>query len=166
MDTAPVFLTVPICATYVHVAAGWAAALQCWEPNSEREREGQHEVFRLTAVVWPHNRMRQPRGLRRPASTSVRLDRRRSGIGSQAISVRGGRLSWRHLETRRSVPANAPVRGHQRQAEPLQGSAQTQGLAFAIAKRSTVRKARVALARRLAIIMHAMLRNETEFAPA
>jgi transposase len=38
--------------------------------------------------------------------------------------------------------------------------------AFAIAGRSTMRKARVALARRLAIIMHAMLRNETEFAPA
>jgi transposase len=38
--------------------------------------------------------------------------------------------------------------------------------AFAIARRSTMRKARVALARRLAIIMHAMLRNETEFAPA
>jgi hypothetical protein len=37
--------------------------------------------------------------------------------------------------------------------------------AFAIAKRSTMRKARIALARRLAIIMHAMLRNETEFAP-
>jgi transposase len=38
--------------------------------------------------------------------------------------------------------------------------------AFAIARRSTMRKARVALARRLAIIIHAMLRNETEFAPA
>ena len=38
--------------------------------------------------------------------------------------------------------------------------------AFAIAGRSTIRKARVAPARRLAIIMHAMLRNETEFAPA
>ena len=37
--------------------------------------------------------------------------------------------------------------------------------AFAIAKRSTMRKARVALARRLAIIMHAMLRDGTEFAP-
>jgi transposase len=33
-------------------------------------------------------------------------------------------------------------------------------------KRSTMRKARVALARRLAIIMHAMLRDGTEFAPA
>ena len=38
--------------------------------------------------------------------------------------------------------------------------------AFAIARRSTMRKARVALARRLAIIMHAMLRDGTEFASA
>jgi transposase len=37
--------------------------------------------------------------------------------------------------------------------------------AFAIAKRSNMRKARVALARRLAIIMHAMLRHGTEFQP-
>src|ERR1051326_6867947 len=34
--------------------------------------------------------------------------------------------------------------------------------AFAIAKRSTMRKARIAVARRLAIIMHAMLRHGTE----
>jgi transposase len=38
--------------------------------------------------------------------------------------------------------------------------------ALAIARRSTMRKARVALARRLAIIMHAMLRDGTEFNPA
>ena len=38
--------------------------------------------------------------------------------------------------------------------------------AFAIAKRSTMRKARIALARRLAIIMHAMLQHGTEFTPA
>ncbi len=38
--------------------------------------------------------------------------------------------------------------------------------AFAVAKRSTMRKARIALARRLAIIMHAMLRNGTEFKAA
>ena len=35
--------------------------------------------------------------------------------------------------------------------------------ALAIAKRSNLRKARIALARRLAIIMHAMLRHGTEF---
>jgi len=38
--------------------------------------------------------------------------------------------------------------------------------AFAIAKRSTMRKAKIALARRLAIIMHAMLRHGTGFNPA
>lgn len=37
--------------------------------------------------------------------------------------------------------------------------------AFAIAKRSNMRKARIALARWLAIIMHAMLRDATEFKP-
>src|SRR5918995_150156 len=38
--------------------------------------------------------------------------------------------------------------------------------ALAIAARSTMRKARIALARRLAIIMHSMLRHGTEFRPA
>ena len=38
--------------------------------------------------------------------------------------------------------------------------------AFAIARRSTMRKAHVALARRLAIIMHAMLRDGTAFISA
>jgi transposase len=38
--------------------------------------------------------------------------------------------------------------------------------AFAIARRSTMRKAKIALARRLAVIMHAMLRHRTEFEPA
>jgi transposase len=38
--------------------------------------------------------------------------------------------------------------------------------ALAIAKRSTLRKAKVALARRLAMIMHAMLRDGTEFMAA
>ena len=38
--------------------------------------------------------------------------------------------------------------------------------AFAIARRSTMRKARIALARRLAIIMHAMMRDGTEFVSA
>lgn len=38
--------------------------------------------------------------------------------------------------------------------------------AMAIAKRLNMRKARIALARRLAIIMHAMLRDGTEFRAA
>ena len=46
------------------------------------------------------------------------------------------------------------------------GSLKLKAWALAIAKRSTMRKARIALARRLAIIMHAMLRHGTEFKPA
>src|SRR5580704_1464776 len=46
------------------------------------------------------------------------------------------------------------------------GTLKLKDWAFAIAKRSTMRKARIALARRLAIIMHAMLRHGTEFKPA
>jgi transposase len=38
--------------------------------------------------------------------------------------------------------------------------------AFGIAQRSTMRKARIALARRLAIIMRAMLQNRTDFLAA
>ena len=38
--------------------------------------------------------------------------------------------------------------------------------AYGIAKRSTMRKAKIALARRLAVIMHAMLRDGTDFVPA
>ena len=46
------------------------------------------------------------------------------------------------------------------------GTLKLKDWALAIAKRSTMRKARIALARRLAIIMHAMLRHGTEFQAA
>ncbi|TAJ31472.1 IS110 family transposase [Bosea sp. (in: a-proteobacteria)] len=46
------------------------------------------------------------------------------------------------------------------------GALKLKDWALAIARRSTMRKARIALARRLAIIMHAMLRHGTEFRPA
>jgi transposase len=46
------------------------------------------------------------------------------------------------------------------------GSLKLKDWAFAVAQRSTMRKARIALARRLAIIMLAMLRHGTEFKPA
>jgi len=48
----------------------------------------------------------------------------------------------------------------------FKGALKLKDWALAIAKRSNMRKARIALARRLAIIMHAMLRRGTEFKPA
>ena len=46
------------------------------------------------------------------------------------------------------------------------GALKLKDWALAIARRSTMRKARIALARRLAIIMHAMLRHGTVFKAA
>ena len=46
------------------------------------------------------------------------------------------------------------------------GELKLKSRALAIAKRSNMRKARAALARRLAIIVHAMLRQGTELRPA
>jgi transposase len=48
----------------------------------------------------------------------------------------------------------------------FKGALKLKDWALAIARRSNMRKARIALARRLAIIMHAMLRHGTEFKPA
>jgi transposase len=48
----------------------------------------------------------------------------------------------------------------------FKGQLKLKDWAIAIARRSNMRKARIALARRLAIIMHAMLKHGTEFKPA
>ena len=46
------------------------------------------------------------------------------------------------------------------------GSLKLKDWAVAIAKRATMRKARIALTRRLVIVMYAMLRDGTLFTPA
>jgi len=48
----------------------------------------------------------------------------------------------------------------------FKGALKLKHWALAIARRSNMRKARIALARRLAIIMHAMFKHGTEFKPA
>ena len=48
----------------------------------------------------------------------------------------------------------------------FQGALKLKDWALAIGARANMRRARVALARRLAVIMHAMLRNATSFSPA
>jgi hypothetical protein len=65
---------------------------------------------------------------------------------------------------RRSPRKNDVVRAANVMLTRYKGQLKLKDWAFAIAKRSTMRKARVALARRLGIIMHAMLRDGTEFA--
>ena len=50
--------------------------------------------------------------------------------------------------------------------KPAKGCSELKGWAMRIAKRAGMRKAKVALARKLAVIRHRMLANGTPFNPA
>ncbi|EHK52287.1 transposase, partial [Mesorhizobium alhagi CCNWXJ12-2] len=50
--------------------------------------------------------------------------------------------------------------------KPLKGCTQLKGWAMRIARRGGMKKAKVALARKLAVILHRMLADETIFNPA
>jgi hypothetical protein len=82
-----------------------------------------------------------------------------SGLGPQAVSVGRGRLCRRHLQMRRSADADAALRGRQCHADALQGPAQAQGLGLRDRQVIHDPKARIPLACRLGIIMHALLRD-------
>src|SRR5450631_2990241 len=81
------------------------------------------------------------------------------GHGEDESSADLGEAAHLHLRERTLLYEAADV-----MLTRYKGQLKLKDWAFAIAKRSTMRKARVALARRLAIIMHAMLRDGTEFA--
>jgi hypothetical protein len=71
------------------------------------------------------------------------------------------------MDTNRTVRtgvADPPLRSRNVMLTRHNGQLKLKDRAFAIPKGSTMRKARVALTRRLAIIMHAMLRDGREFA--
>jgi transposase len=67
---------------------------------------------------------------------------------------------------RRPTGADAAVQAANVTLTRYKGQLRLKDWVFAIARRSTMRKARIALARRLAIIVHAMLRDGTEFEAA
>jgi transposase len=67
---------------------------------------------------------------------------------------------------RRPVGANPAVEGTNVMLTRYKGQLKIKDWAFGIARRSRMRKARIGLARRLAIIMHAMLRDGIAFVPA
>jgi hypothetical protein len=100
------------------------------------------------------------------AHSPIPRHRRLFGLGPQAVSVWGNRLRRRHLEVRDRRTRTLLYEAANVMLTRYKGQLKLKDWAFAIAKRSTMRKARVALARRLAIIMHAMLREGTEFASA
>jgi hypothetical protein len=71
-----------------------------------------------------------------------------SGPGSKPQSVGRGRVRRWHLQMRGPAGADPAVRGRQRHADPLPGPAYAQGLGFRVRTQSTMRKARIAPARR------------------
>jgi hypothetical protein len=78
----------------------------------------------------------------------------------------GRAIRFQHRVMGGSSSAKADTIGQDVEEETVQWTILLASISRWMAKRSTMRKARVAPARRLAIIMHAMLRDGTEFASA
>jgi hypothetical protein len=81
----------------------------------------------------------------------------------QTIRIRRDRLDRPHLEMRRCDATNVPLRGSQCPAHPCRKVVSAQSWAMRIAKRTGLRKAKVAVARQLAVILHRMWIEGTEF---
>jgi transposase len=116
---------------------------------------GQLTALAFTAAVDDPGRFRRSRDV----GAYLGLVPRRYQSGEVDYTGRISKCGDRRVRTLLYEAANVMLTRYQ-------GPLKLKDWAFAIAKRSTMRKARVALARRLAIIMHAMLRHGTEFKPA
>jgi transposase len=116
---------------------------------------GQLTALAFTAAIDDPERFRRSRDL----GAYLGLVPRR--YQSSEVDYTGGisKCGDKRLRTLLYEAANVMLTRYQ---EPLK----LKDWAMAIAQRSTRRKARIALARRLAIIMHAMLRHGTEFRAA
>ena len=116
---------------------------------------GQLTALAFTAAVDDPGRFRRSRDI----GAYLGLVPRRYQSGE--VDYTGGisKCGDRRVRTLLYEAANVMLTRYKGQLKP-------KDWALAIAKRSTMRKARIALARRLAIIMHAMLQHGTEFTPA
>jgi transposase len=134
---------------------GYASPLSVGRPRKDAADIGQLTALGFVAAIDDPSRIRRSRDI----GAYLGLVPRRYQSGE--VDYVGGisKCGDRRVRTLLYEAANVVLTCYK-------GQLKLKDWAFAIARRSTMRKARVALARRLAIIMHAMLRNETEFAPA
>jgi transposase len=116
---------------------------------------GQLTALAFTAAVDDPYRFRRSRDL----GAYLGLVPRRYQSGEIDYAGRISKAGDRRVRTLLYEAANVMLTRYK-------GELKLKSWALAIARRSTLRQARVALARRLAIIMHAMLRHGTEFRPA
>ena len=68
-----------------------------------------------------------------------------------------------HLQDRRQWRAHCPLRGRQRHSDPAGERLDPEELGDGLAARAGMRKAKVALARKLAVVLRRMLADSTEF---
>src|SRR5204862_6694114 len=116
---------------------------------------GQLTALAFTAAVDDPKRFRRSRDI----GAYLGLVPRRHQSGEIDYSGSISKCGDRRLRTLLYEAANVMLTRYK-------GALKLKEWAFAVAKRSTMRKARIALARRLAIIMHAMLRQGTELKAA
>ena len=116
---------------------------------------GQLTALAFTAAVDDPKRFRRSRDI----GAYLGLVPRRYQSGEVDYSGGISKCGDRRLRTLLYEAANVMLTRYK-------GPLKLKDWAFAIARRSTMRKARIALAHRLAIIMQAMLRHRTEFNPA
>ena len=116
---------------------------------------GQLTTLAFTAAIDDPSRFRRSRDL----GAYLGLVPRRYQSGEIDYVGRISKVGDRRVRTLLYEAANVMLTRYK-------GELKLKDWALAIARRSTMRKARIALARRLAIIMHAMLRHGTEFQPA
>src|SRR5262249_22539879 len=79
------------------------------------------------------------------------------------IRLRRGRLDRPNLEMRRQAAAKLPLRGCQCAAHPRSKVVGAQSLGHPACEAKRLRKAKVAVARKLAVILHRMWIEGTEF---
>ena len=113
----------------------------------------------------PRHRPRRRRCLRRRRTLPPLIKRRRlSRPDAEASRVRRGQLQRPRLEARRQDDQDLPLRGRQRGADPQDRRVAPARLgARDRCTRPGPRKARVALARKLAVTLHAMWRTGMPF---
>src|SRR5262249_39600969 len=75
----------------------------------------------------------------------------------------GDRLDWTHLEMRRRDAANLPNEAANVLLTRIAKWSSLKSWGMRVAKRSSLRKAKVAVARKLAVILHRMWVDGTEF---
>jgi hypothetical protein len=133
-------------------------ALPCDRSELAAQLAARHALLRLSGKRAPDRRGHEAdgdrarlcgRNRRSFAHPPVSRHRHLTGFGAQMVAVRGGRLRRQHLE----MCGDQRVRTHPYEAANVmltrcKGQLKLKDWAFAIAKRSTMRTARVALARR------------------